>query len=416
MKQLGVAVIGGGPAGLFCAICSAAAGKKVAVLEKMPTCGRKLLISGTGQCNITHDGDVSSFFTHYGAHGKFVKPALLQFSNRNLVDFFRKSGLDMVTEPGGKVFPVTRRAGDILSVLTGECTRRGVDIRCNEPVLGTEQCEGGFTVRTGEGVYFTRNLVVATGGATYPATGSTGDGYALARSLGHPVTEIGPALAAVRVKDFPYPELAGMSFENLPISVSRQERLVCRQRGDILFTHTGLSGPGILDISRDIRPADLVEVSFISTLAPAEARNAVHDALLGGKGMHVATVLRGLNLPERLAKRIPEHAGVPAGATCAHLSKGARNAIAVLVSGHPFEVAGLAGFDQAMVTRGGVALDLVNPRTMESRLHPGLYFVGEVLDIDGDTGGYNLQFACASGVLAARSITRTAMNQRTTMP
>ncbi len=408
LEEYDIVVAGGGPSGLFCALCGSKAGNSVLVLEKMPSCGKKLLVSGTGQCNITHDGEISLFLTHYGAHGRFAKPALMQFSNHDLVRFFHARGLEMVTEPGGKVFPSTRRAGDVLAVLLRECACSGVDIHCNEPVLGVAVSRGGFEVKTKRTAYFSPHFVIATGGATYPATGSSGDGYTLAASLGHRITEIGPALSAVRVKEFPYPDLAGMSFEGLHITVMRQEKHICRNKGDLIFTHHGLSGPGVLDISRYIRPGDRIMVSFAPSREAEEAAKAVHAALVGGGRVQVAKVLRGLGLPDRLSKGLLDLAGVAGGATCAHLGKDARNAIALRVSSHPFEVEALSGFDRAMVTRGGVDLDEVNPKTMESRLHRGLYFAGEVLDIDGDTGGYNLQFACASGVLAARSIAGVA--------
>ncbi|HOT03795.1 MAG TPA: NAD(P)/FAD-dependent oxidoreductase [Methanolinea sp.] len=416
LKQYDMVVAGGGPSGLFCAHCGAMAGKAVLVLEKMPSCGRKLLVSGTGQCNITHDGEISAFLAHYGTHGKFVKPALLQFSNHDLVRFFHARGLEMVTEPGGKVFPSTRRAGDVLAVLISECARSGVDIHCNEPVIGVAVSRGGFEVKTIRTAYISPHFVIATGGVTYPATGSSGDGYTLAASLGHRITEIGPALSAVRVKDFPYPDLAGMSFEDLRISVVRQKKHVWRNRGDLIFTHHGLSGPGILDLSRYIRAGDQILVSFAPSQEPEEAAKALHAALLRGGRVQVATVLRGIGLPDRLARRLLDMAGIADGSTCAHLGRSARNAVVQLISGHPFEVEALAGFDRAMVTRGGVDLDEVNPKTMESRLHRGLYFTGEVLDVDGDSGGYNLQFACASGVLAARSIAGVATKKRTSTP
>lgn len=406
MERYEVIITGGGPAGLFCANICASSGKKVMILEKMPSCGRKLLISGSGQCNITHAGEVSSFLGHYGEHGRFVKPSLMQYSNRDLIAFFQDHGLAMDTVEGGKVFPGTRKASDILKILLDECTLHGVEIHCNEPVLSAPARNGRFLVTTSKNEYCADTLVIATGGASYPATGSTGDGYTLARAMRHRTTGIRPALAAVLVSDFPFGDLAGMSFEHIPISLYHDGKKVIQHQGDLLFTHTGLSGPGILDISRDIFPGDLVRVSFVTGKEPEQAKSAIIGLLIGGKGIPVAKVMKGLALPERLVKRILDQAGVVSGQTCAHLTKNGRNSLVSLITGYSFPVQALEGFERAMVTRGGVALEEINPRTMESRLIPGLYFSGEVLDIDGDTGGYNLQFACSSGVVAGRGITR----------
>lgn len=402
-----VIVTGGGPSGLFCAATCAAAGKSVVILEKMPSCGKKLLLSGSGQCNITHEGDIPSFLRHYGRHGRYAKPALMQFSNRDLITFFGDRDLEMITEPGGKVFPATRKSSDVLTVLLAECHRHGVKIHYSEPVFGVETGNDGFYVTTGVGKYFAPALVIATGGASYPATGSCGDGYCLAESLGHRVTAIRPALSAVRVKEHPCADLAGMSFEQVCIVLYHEGKRILQHRGDLLFSHTGLSGPGILDTSRDISPGDILKVSFLPFPEPEQAKRIVHDLLLQGKGARVAAVLRGLCLPDRLTKRILDLAGLVSGLSCSQLPKSARNRLASLVTAFPFTVQSLEGFDRAMATCGGVDWSGVNPRTMESSLHPGLYFAGEVLDIDGDTGGYNLQFACASGVLAARSIMKS---------
>lgn len=407
MKDTDVIVVGGGPAGLFCAHTCAAAGKHVVILEKMPSSGRKLLISGSGQCNITHGGEISSFLVHYGDHGQFVRPALLQYPNRELIAFFRDRGLPMVSAEGGKVFPVTRKSSDILKILLAECTLQGVEIRCSEPVLSASTGDGRFLVTTGKEIYCADNLVIATGGASYPATGSSGDGYHLAEALGHRTIDIGPALAAVLVSDFPLKDLAGMSFENTPITLVHDGRKLLKHHGDLLLTHTGLSGPGILDISRYIRPGDLVKVSFFPCQEPEQAKSTITELLMGGKGITVARMLRDLSLPERLVKHLLGQAGIGSGQTCAHLTKGTRNALASMITGYSFPVRALEGFDRAMVTRGGVMLKELDPRTMESHLHRGLFFVGEVLDIDGDTGGYNLQFACSSGVVAGRSIAKT---------
>jgi len=401
-----VIIIGGGPAGLFCAHTCASSGKKVMILEKMPSCGRKLLISGSGQCNITHAGEVSLFLGHYGEHGRFVKPCLMQYSNRDLIAFFQDRGLAMDTEEGGKVFPVTRKSSDVMEILLAECSLHGVEIRCSEPVLSAGTVNGRFLVTTAKETYCADNLVIATGGASYPATGSSGDGYHLAGALGHRTTDIGPALAAVLVRDFPLRDLTGMSFENTPITLVHNGRNVLKHHGDLLLTHTGLSGPGILDISRYIRPGDIVKVSFFPCQEPEQAKSTVTELLMGGKGITVARMLRDLSLPERLVKHLLGQAGVGTGQTCAHLTKGTRNTLASMITGYSFPVRALEGFDRAMVTRGGVTLKEIDPGTMESHLHQGLYFAGEVLDIDGVTGGYNLQFACSSGVVAGRSISK----------
>lgn len=371
-----IAIIGGGPAGIFCALQAAGEGRDVIVFEKKPAAGRKLLITGSGQCNITHDGEIADFLSRYGDHGTFLRPALMNFTNRDLVRFFADRGLRMETEPGGKVFPATRKAADVLAVLLAECAARGVEVRCGDPVLAVERDDGGFLVTTKTGTARAGTLVIATGGASYPATGSTGDGYAFARALGQPVTEVAPALAPVYVEDYPFADLAGISFSNLALAVYRGGKRVGRRTGDLLFTHTGLSGPGVLDLSRAVRPGDVLRVTFLS----------------------------GLPLPERFVRRLLDLAGVPADETCAHLGKKARNALAASLAEFPFQVARLGGFNEAMATRGGVALEGINPKTMASKIVENLYCIGEVLDIDGDTGGYNLQAAFSTAALAARQI------------
>jgi hypothetical protein len=219
------------------------------------------------------------------------------------------------------------------------------------------------------------------------------------------VTEIYPALTPVIVQDYPLCDLAGLSFENLEISLFRDGKRFHKASGDLLLTHTGLSGPGVLDLSRFILPGDVLKVSFLQGRDLEAIRNQVTEALAISGTRHVKTALAGLPLPERLAKRVTELAGIQPDLPCSQITKKARQEIIALLSGFPFPVFRLGGFDEAMVTRGGVALSEIDPKTMESRLVPRLYCIGEVLDIDGDTGGYNLQAAFSTGMLAARSIT-----------
>jgi predicted Rossmann fold flavoprotein len=402
-----IVIIGGGPAGLFCALQSAGRNRRVLLIEKNASCGRKLVITGSGQCNLTHDGEVSEFFRHYGEHGHFLRPALLGYSNRDLMGFFEQRGLSMVTEQGGKVFPATRNASDVLRVLMAECSRRKVEMISHHAVSRIALSGEGFFVGTGTSSYRADIVVIATGGASYPSTGSTGDGYDLARELGHTITGLSPALTPIRVQDHPFSDLAGISFKDLSISLFREEKKIGQHTGDLVITHTGLSGPGILDLSRFIVPGDVLTVSFFPGMDREAVQKMVTVEIASSGTRRIRTVLTGLSLPERFVSRLLELIGIPPDLTCPHITRQARNEIVSAIAGFPFTVLGLGGFDEAMVTRGGIDLREIDPKTMESKIVPRLYGIGEVLDIDGDTGGYNLQAAFSTGMLAARSIVRT---------
>ncbi|TRZ67048.1 MAG: aminoacetone oxidase family FAD-binding enzyme, partial [Methanothrix sp.] len=251
-EEYDLIIVGAGPAGLFCAINAYEKGRKILVLEKKRSPGRKLLVSGSGHCNITHDGDMQAFLDHYGDHGRFIRPAILGFTNRDLISFFEARELAMTRVESGKVFPETMRSEDVLAVLIRECGSGNVQLRCGQRVSSLTRNEDGFGV-TAEGCTFRSDLlVIATGGRSYPATGSTGDGYRFARSLGHGVTDVVPALTPVRIKDHPFSGLAGITFSDMEVSLVRKKKISVVQ-GDVLFTHQGLSGPGILDLSRHIR-------------------------------------------------------------------------------------------------------------------------------------------------------------------
>jgi predicted Rossmann fold flavoprotein len=399
-----VLVIGAGPAGLFCAIHTAAAGCRVLLLEKNQKPGAKLQLAGSGQCNITHDGEVRDFVTHYGNHGKFVKPALMSFTNRALQDFFQKRGLAMMTEESGKVFPVSRRSADVLEILLAECRKQVVTVRCGEPATGIERQGDSFTVMTGTVTYTAAAIVITTGGMSYPGCGTTGDGYRLAASLGQPVTETAPALTPLIIRPFPFAGLAGISFERMWFSVWREGKKVSDHTGGVLLTHLGLSGPGILDASRGIRSGDIVRLSFFGAMRREDFAADLAKRAAENPGWQVSTILAKYPIPERLDRKLLQLSGIPEDLKCAHFSAEQRAALVRNCTEFPLEVAALGDFSVAMVTRGGVALDGVNAKTMESKVVPGLFFAGEVLDIDGDTGGYNLQAAFSTGFLAAQGI------------
>ncbi len=397
-------IIGGGPAGLFCACRAAGEHRRILVLEKMPSCGRKLCITGAGRCNLTHTGTMAEFITHYGDGGKFLRPALMNFKNTDLLAFFQEHGLLFSADENGKYFPEDGTAKDTLSVLLAECTRTGVEIRCDEPVLAIEHANDIFTAKTGSATYTADNIVLATGGASYPATGSAGDGYTLAGRLGLPVTETGPALCAIIIRDYPFHALTGISFDNVPLSLYRDSKKIRQVTGDIILTVNGISGPGALHISRYVKTGDTLHVGFVTGADEDSARKELTDTIAEGKNRQVNTVLSGTKIPARFILSLLELSGIPRDATCAHLTKTDRNTLIRYLTDFPFTVAGTEGYATAMATRGGVARDAIRQKTMEAKEVPGLFCIGEVLDIDGDTGGYNLQAAFSTGALAADAI------------
>lgn len=398
-------VIGAGPAGLACAI-PAAAGGSVLLLEKNPEPGRKLLLSGSGRCNITHEGEIREFLTRYGEHGAFLKPALLNYSNRQLVAFFESRGLPLAAEPEGKIFPVSQRAADVLAVLLAEVRNAGVEIACSEPVVQVAREDGLFTVTTRAGICRSRSLVVTTGGKSYPGTGSTGDGYGFARALGHTIVPPRPALTPVFVAGYPFSGLSGISFPGARLSLFRDGKKAGEHEGDLLLTHRGFSGPGILDFSRSLEPGDTLRVAFLPKEESARFPETFLRAVQESGPRRVRAVLAAWPLPERFVVQVLALCDIPPDTTCAHLTAQARKRLTGFLTACPFTITGLGGFGEAMVTRGGVALPEIDPKTMASRLADGLYFAGEVLDIDGDTGGFNLQAAFSTGVLAGQAAAR----------
>jgi predicted Rossmann fold flavoprotein len=310
----------------------------------------------------------------------------------------------MITEENGKIFPETRRASDILEILVASSRKQGVVIRCSNPVTGITRTGKPFTVTTRTTAYTAASVVITTGGASYPKCGTTGDGYRFAAALKQPVTEIGPALSPLLIRPFPFAALTGISFEETHFSVWRGGRKAGDYTGDVLFTHLGLSGPGILDASRNIRPGDTIRLSFAGNLRREEFAADLAKRAAENPGWQVGTILAKYPIPERLNRQLLSFSGIPENLTCAHFSAAQRSALVTNCTEFPLTVAALGEFSVAMTTRGGIALEGVNRKTMESMIVPGLFFAGEVLDIDGDTGGYNLQAAFSTGYLAAEGI------------
>ncbi len=406
MNNYDIIITGTGPAGLFCAVnCADKAGIRILVIEKNISPGRKFLLSGTGQCNITHTGTVPEFTRHYGTAGDFVKPALSAFTPATMINFLNENEIPTVEKENGKVFPESMRAIDVLSMLIELCENGGIEFRFDSPVTDINFKEGKFELTSGGEKFTAEKVVVASGGESYPDTGSSGDGYKFAENLGHTITPTSPSLAPVYIRSFPFTELSGISFKNRTVSLFKNGKKTHSSSGDILFTHRGLSGPVILDMSRYIRRGDVLEVSLAGKKSEEMNTDFITESRAQGK-KSIKTFLKNFDIPERLITVILEQEGIDPLKNVSEINKEERVKLFKSLGEYPFIVEEKGNFNVAMATTGGVCRDEIDKRTMESKIIPGLYFAGEVVDVDGDTGGYNIQWAFSSGKTAADGIKR----------
>ncbi len=399
------AVIGAGPAGFMAAIHAAECGE-VVLFEKMGSPARKLLISGSGQCNITHAGSPGDFIHHYGYAGKFLRPALFAFTPENLTAFFVSDGLRFVTENNGKIFPSSRKARDVLQVLKNRAEAKGIILKTAVEIINIEHKNQEFeivTSRRTEGPF--THLILACGGKSYPTTGSDGSGYKLASDLGHSIVEPRPALTDIRIKSFPLSKAAGSSYSGINLIALSEGKTLFKKEGELLITHNGFSGPLILDNSRSMKTGDQVIPDFCGLGENADPILRDHCSREGNR--QISSLSSMFTASAALFTLLMEQAGIDTGAKLAEVSKKQRKTILSALREQEYEISGLGDFSRAMATAGGVSRNEINPKTMESRIVPGLYFAGEMIDIDGDTGGYNLQAAFSTGELAGRSICGT---------
>lgn len=398
-----VIIIGAGPAGLFAA--ANIENKKVLILEKNKTPGKKLLLSGAGQCNYTNNCDIDDFFEKYGDKGRFIKPALYNFTNQATMDFFEKRGLKSIIREDNKVFPSSFKAMDVLKVLIGSVKDAKMLLNSGVEKVSYDESKKIFYVKTSAANYAGYSLIIACGGKSYPDTGSTGDGYGFAQALGHKIIEPRPALTPVYVENYQFSELSGISFENIKLSLWKNNKKAREFKGDFLLTHANISGPLIINNSRYMEPGDVIKINFTSFYNEDEFR-MYFEKLVSSSKSSIKTALKELNLPKRFIEKLLEISDVDENLSCSQLKKIHRNSLIRMLSAHPMKIKKLGGFNTAMVTKGGVATDEVNPKTMESKKLPGLFFAGEVLDYDGDTGGFNIQAAFSTAKLAADTINK----------
>lgn len=400
MKTHKLIIIGSGPAGLASANFSHFHSDDVVILEKNSSAGKKLLISGTGQCNLTNGIEIKYFLDKYGPHKRFVRTALYNFTNEDLIDYFSERGLVLLRMPNQKIFPKSLKSKDVLNVLLNECKSKGIKIKYNEEVIEVNKINNQFKVVTKSQDYITNNLIIATGGKSYPRTGSSGDGYIFATSLGHKLTQTAPALTPIKIKNYLYKECAGISIKQARLIHYRNNKKIDNTQGDLLFTHEGLSGPIILDYSRYLKNGDILKLNLVDYKSIELFDKEIVNKLNGPR-KKVKNLLAEYEIPERLLSQILKASQIDSDKYSSEISKLERKIFVQNLFELSFEIQNLGNYKQAMVTKGGVCLDEINPKTMQSRIHDGLFFSGEVIDVDGDTGGFNIQFAFSSASLIA---------------
>lgn len=403
-KNYDVLIIGAGPAGLMSA--AAIKHKKVLVLEKNDKPGKKLLISGLGQCNFTNYCDLSEFLNRFGKKGRFLKPALYNFSNKDAISFFDSLGIKSVIREDNKVFPVSLKSGDILNALLRSCNDKNAEIAYNSHIEDVKYDENSklFIVKTREVLYYCSNLIIATGGKSYPQTGSTGDGYVYAEKLGHTIVKTMPSLTPVYIENYSFEDLSGVSLKDINVTLWRNNKKINEFSGDLLFTHKNLSGPVIINNSRYIEHGDILKINFTEYKNNDDFKNFFEHKISSSGKLNVKTIIKDLNMPKRLADKLMLLSQVSEDKICSELDKSSRKRLIETISNFSMKVSHLGDYNIAMVTRGGVATNEINSRTMESKIIKNLYFAGEVIDIDGDTGGFNIQAALSTGMLAGENI------------
>lgn len=411
-----VIVIGAGAAGLLAAARCGQRGRRTLLVEKNRKPGVKILMSGGTRCNLTHDCDADGIIAGFGSAGSFLHSPLAALGPRDLLELFHEDGLQTKVEPGGKVFPQSDRAVDVLNALVGRLDRSGAELALGEAVSSI--CVDGdvFGVSTPRRELRCGKLVVTTGGKSYPGCGTTGDGYAWLAAMGHTIRRPRPALVPLTSNESWVKELSGVTIGDVILRVVDPTRadnankrrrsglapgVLIERRGSLLFAHFGFSGPVVMDVSRAItsviRPRDLaILADFIPSLSDAALDERIRQ-FAASDGKRLASNALAEQLPRRLMDSLIVLAGVPGDRRAAELSKAERGQLVAQLKRCEIRVTGTRGFEKAEVTAGGVALDEVDSRTMQSKLVPNLYLAGEILDLDGFIGGYNFQAAFSTG-------------------
>ena len=410
-------VIGGGPAGMLAGISAAENGNKVIILEKMEKTGKKLLITGKGRCNITNNGDLDEFMKNIPENSKFLFSSFNQYSNKDIISLLNSEGVSTKVERGGRVFPVSDKSIDVLEALKRKLKKLDVEIKTNfevTKILTENGIAKGIEGKNKEQL-FADKVILATGGMSYPVTGSTGDGYKMAKELGHTVTEIKPSLVPListgKSKEL-CQEMQGLSLKNIAIKIKCEDKEIYNDFGEMLFTHFGVSGPVILSASAVlVRYKNITKlmqenkVKLVIDLKPALDNQKLDHRILRDfeelKNKEFKNSLEKL-LPRKMINTFIKLTGIDPEKRVNVITKEERKTIVNTLKNFEITLNGFGSINEAIITKGGIALKEINPKTMESKIIKGLYFAGEIMDLDAFTGGFNLQIAWSTGYSAGK--------------
>ena len=405
-----IVIVGAGPAGMMAAIRASEFLQDVVLIEKNPLPGKKLLLSGKGRCNLTNNCELDDFLKRFSPQGKFLRDAFAKFFNRELIAFFEERGLKLKAERQDRVFPVSDNSASVLSVLRRELEKNKVRIfyaTAVKDILSEDRQVKGIRLTDGQVIY-AEKVILATGGMSYAFTGSSGEGIKLAARLGHKISALRPGLVPLEVKQDYVRSLNGLTLKNIRLKFIAGEKKIVSEIGELLFTSGGVSGPLVLSLSGQIVDAlaEKKEVHLFIDLKPALSEEQLDKRLLRDLNSNpkksIGNVLKGL-MPQRLTGVFVKLLKIDGQKKANQVTQQERREMVLLLKGLSSEIKSSLPLEEAMITRGGVSLRDINPRTMESRLIKGLYFAGEMIDVDADTGGFNLQAAFSTGYLAGES-------------
>ncbi len=409
MNKSQVIIVGGGAAGLFSAIMLSRNDVKCLVIEQNKILGKKLLITGKGRCNVTNNCDAQTVMNNIPHNSRFMYSALSSFEPKDTMSFFEEIGVELKTERGNRVFPVSDKSQSIVNALVDEAKRLGVRF-LREKVISLNQKDGAVReVITDKSSYLCDNVIIATGGKSYPQTGSTGDGYVFAKDMGHTVTELAASLVPIVTEESEPTEMMGLSLRNVTLTLkdTKSNKKIYSEMGEMLFTHFGISGPLVLSASAHIDKIEKDRYQVEIDLKPALSEKQLDDRILRDFSQQLnrdfANSL-GMLLPSAIIPIIVSRSKIPPDTKVNSITKVQRQALVSAIKCFTLTVRDFRPIEEAIITRGGISVKEISPKTMESKLVSGLYFVGEVIDVDAYTGGFNLQIAFSTAYCAAKAI------------